>query len=122
MTAGIALGFYGRIVGPRIYANAIEQQSARLREQIDSRLGDKSGSASDVRNLVKEATIDMAKGQNAFQLEGLGKWWFFTGLAIFLVSQRHRRNIDICHNQSKEYDSEQAGPGYPPQGVGSPDP
>ena len=96
MVAGIGLGFYGRIVGPRIISGASQRYSGN-RDASDTLTG--------VKDLVGNITKDMERGQKALQLEGIGQWWFFSGLGIFIVSRRQRWNMSL---QSEEADQEKS--------------
>ena len=86
MVAGIGLGFYGRIFGPRIMSSATHRYYGN-QEQSDT--------LKDVKDLVGNITNDMKRAQKALQLEGIGQWWFFTGLGIFVVSRRRKCNADL---------------------------
>jgi|BioPla2DNA2_1021312.scaffolds.fasta_scaffold89781_2 hypothetical protein len=93
MVAGIGLGFYGRIFGPRIMSSTTHRYYGNQEQ---------SNTLKDVKYLVENITNDMTRAQKALQLEGLGKWWFFTGLGIFVVSKRSKWNADLQDGQTKQ--------------------
>ena len=93
MISGICLGFYGRIVGPRTISKASQSYSSnRGASDVNT----------DVKDLVKSVVMNIERGQKAFQLEGIGQWWFFTGLGIFVVSRRSKWNTDLQGGQIEQ--------------------
>ena len=93
MVAGIGLGFYGRIFGPRIMSSATHRYYGNQ---------DESDTLKAVKDLVGNITNDMKRAQKALQLEGIGQWWFFTGLGIFVVSRRSKWNANLQREESDQ--------------------
>ena len=114
MVSGIALGFYGSIAGALQMSASTQKFSIFLEGAND---------LSEIQSVLKDVSSGLSKGLATTGLAGTGFWSFLSGIAVFVISRRQRWNKALTENpDSTEYDTEQAGPAYPPQGVGSADP
>ena len=114
MASGIALGFYGSIASTVQLSASTQNFSAFL---------ERSGDLSEIKNATKNVSSGLSRGQATAGLSKIGFWIFLSGTAVFMISRRQRWNTLIAERQdSSENETEQSGPGYPPQSVGSPDP
>ena len=114
MASGIALGFYGSIAS-RLQMSASTQKFSAFLEG--------AGDLSEIKGATKAVSSGLSRGLATSALSGTGFWIFLSGTAVFMISRRQRWNRLLMESQdSAENETEQAGPGYPPQGVGSPDP
>ena len=91
MVAGIAQGFYGRLASSRLTLRATQEYSSQ----------NETETVSEAKTIVQNITKTTAKYQKALQLEGLGEWWFFSGLAVFIISRRSKWNMNL-QSDSKE--------------------
>ena len=109
MLVGIGLGYSSAYIG------------AHRANVVDENMDIFANPSTEISDMRKSMDVIMPSFTLDLRLTALSRGGIFTflaGLGVFVAGRRRRWNKDL-HENTKH--TEQGGPGYPPQGVGSPE-
>ena len=111
MLVGIGLGYYSVYIDAH-RANVIDE-NMEIFTNPSSELGDMKTS---MDAIMPSLTLDIKLTAHS----RCGIFTFLAGLGVFVVARRRRWNAAQRNDDMSKNNTEQTGPGTPPQGVGSP--